>query len=173
MYVEQAAASLEVRLAVPPTMWGGPVRYDAQLTSAHEMSPDELLQLVDVVRAAMQHQGVVREVLGSLEWKTYGQVSEIAVTVTATRKGTQVRVVANRSAAAAMIWGFSVSGGLVAGAITGAILNPGVVGGIAIMVAGGTAGLTLGRVLWARTARAFRRRFEQLRARLSRHLQAP
>jgi hypothetical protein len=171
VFLERAAATLDEREVASPTLWGGPSHYSASLTSTRQLSREELLEVVDVVRRTTQHQGSVQEVLGSLEWKTSGEVSEIVVTATATKEGAQVRVIADRSAASALTWGFTVAGGLVAGGITGAILEPSsVLAGIGIMAAGGTAGLALGRALCARSTRSFRRRFSRLRNELSGHL---
>jgi len=170
-FVKKAAITLDDRSAARSAFWGGPSVYDASLTSPRKLSRDELLQLIDVVRGATQHQGSVQDVLGSLEWKTSGEVSEIAVTARALEQGTQIRIIVNRGAAAALTWGFSVAGGLVAAGITGAILDPdSVLVGIGILAGGGTAGLGLGRSIWARSTRRFQRKFMKLRDELSGHL---
>ena len=170
-FVKQAAITLADRSAARSAFWGGPSIYDASLTSSRQLSRDELLQLIDVVRGATQHQGSVQDVLGSLEWKTSGEVSEIAVTARAQEQGTQIRVIVNREGAAGLTWGLSVAGALAAGGITGAILEPAtVLGGIGLMATAGTVGFGLGRTLWAGSTRRFQQRFTRLREELSRYL---
>jgi len=170
-FVEKAALAVDSRSAARTALWGGPTAYDATLSSSRQLSRDDLLQLIDVIRGSTQHQGSVQDVLGSLEWKTSGQVSELAVTATARDQGTSIRIIGNRGAAAAMTWGFSVSGGLFAGMITGAILDPAtVLAGIGIIATAGVAGLGVGRSLWARSTRKFQQRFLKLRDELSRHV---
>jgi hypothetical protein len=152
-------------------VWGGPTAYESRLDSPRSLSSDELLRLVDVVRGATRQQGAVQEVLGALEWKTIGELSEIAVTAAPGAAGTRVRVLGDRGAAAALTWGLSVAGGLVAGGITGAVLEPAtVLGGVGILAAAGTAGVGLARALWARSTGRFQRRFTRLSEELSQFL---
>jgi len=170
-FVERAALELGNRSATQSPFWGGPSVYESQLSTQWQFSSDELLRLIDVVRGSTQHQGSVKEVLGSLEWKTVGEVNEIAVTATSQEQGTSIRVIGNRGAAATLTWGFSVAGGFVAAGITGAFLSPdSLLVGIGILATGGTAGLGLGRALWARSTRKFQQRFMNLREDISRHL---
>lgn len=170
-FVERAALALDSRTAAQSPIWGDPSVYECQLSSQRKYTPDELLRLIDVVRDSTQHQGSVQDVLGSLEWKTIGQVNEIAVIATSQEQGTSIRIIGDRGAAATLTWGFSVAGGIVAAGITGALLSPdSLLVGIGILATGGTAGLGLGRALWARSTRKFQQRFMNLREELSRHL---
>lgn len=170
-FIEQAAATLDERSAARSALWGGPTAYESCLDSPRSLSGDELLRLVDVVRGATQHQGSVQEVLGALEWKTTGQLSEIAVTAAPGADGTRVRLLGDRGGAAALTWGLSIAGGLAAGGITGAVLEPAtVLGGIGVMAAAGAAGLGLARSLWARSTGKFRQRFTRLSEELSQFL---
>jgi hypothetical protein len=170
-FVERAALALDSRTPAQSPIWGDPSVYQCQLSSQRKYSPDELLRLIDVVRDSTQHQGSVKDVLGSLEWKTIGQVNEIAVTATSQEQGTSIRVIGDRGAAATLTWGFSVAGGIVAAGVTGAFLSPdSLLVGIGILATGGTAGLGLGRALWARSTRKFQQRFMNLREEISRHL---
>jgi len=170
-FVERAALALDRRSATKSPFWGDPSVYECQLSSQRQYSSDELLRLIDVVRGSTQHQGSVQDVLGSLEWRTVGQVNEIAVTATSQEQGTSIRVIGDRGAAATLTWGFSVAGGFVAAGITGAFLSPdSLLVGIGILATGGAAGLGLGRALWAMSTRRFQQRFMNLREDLSRHL---
>jgi len=170
-FVKQAAAALEDRSAARAALWGGPTLYASHLASSRKLSRDEMLRLVDRVRGVTQRQGGVQEVLGAVEWKTSGQPSELAVTITPGGDVTRVRMMGDRGGAAALTWGLSVAGGLAAGGIAGAILEPAtVLGGIGVMTATVTAGLGLARALWGRSTQKFEARFAQLREELSRYL---
>ena len=169
--VERAASMLENRMGTRAGWWGGPVTYESQVATPEKLSHQQLLELVDVVRSATRHQGEVKEVLGSLEWKTTGELSQIAVTVRAGEDGTAVQILGDRGASAFLTWLFSIAGGFAAGGIVGAIVEPTTaLGGVGIMAACGAAGVGLARSLWARTTRTFRRRFTELGERLSNHV---
>jgi len=169
--VQRAAATLDLQSG-PREARLGSNRLAADVMSDRELSREELLGVVDFVRRTTRHQGRVSEVLGTVEWKTSGQPSEIAVTALPVESGTRIGIVADRSAASAMTWGFSVAGGLVAGAITGAILEPSsILVGAGLLGAGGTAGLGLGAALWARSTRRFRQAFGELTTALTAYLQ--
>lgn len=170
-FVERAAAMLESRKRTRAGLWGGPVTYEARVSTPEKLSHGQLLELVDVVRSVTRHQGDVKEVLGSLEWKTVGEVSQIAVTVRAEEDGTIVQILGDRGQSAALTWFLSIFGGLATGGIVGAIVEPAtVLGGVGIMAACGAAGAAAARSLWAHTTRKFRRRFIDLSERLSSHI---
>jgi hypothetical protein len=170
-FVERAAAMLENRMRTRASFWGGPVTYESRVSAPERLSHGQLLELVDIVRSVTRHQGNVKEVLGSLEWKTVGEVNQIAVTVRAEEDETIVQILGNRGASSALTWICSIAGGFATGGIVGAIVEPAtVLGGVGIMAACGAAGVAVARSLWAHTTRKFRRRFIDLSERLSSHI---
>lgn len=141
---------------------GGEVRRDIRLVHEGPMSPTAMQALVMTIRSAMQHQGTTREVLGALEWSSVGQPSQVAVTARTEDDRTVVQVVADRSAAANLTVVGSVGLGVFAAAITGAIVEPAALGGIALMGSGVVAGAGLARAVWQRTSRNFQKKLERL-----------
>jgi len=151
--------------------FGGGSRYQLRLAHDKELAPDQLRDLAAVIRRALGHQGEMSEVMGALEWKTVGEVSQIAVTIGNSDGGTNVEVIADRSGAAVLTGVGSMSLGLVAGAITGAIVEPGAAIGISIMVGGAAAGAMMTRALWRRSTAKFKQKLNTLTDALQRHLQ--
>jgi hypothetical protein len=143
-------------------VFGGRLRYDVRLVHDAELSPDRLQDLAMAIRSAMQHQGRTQEVLGALEWTTVGDVSQVAVTARAHAGRTTVHVIADRAGSALVTAVGSVVLGAFAAAITGAIVEPGVAGGVAIMGAGLVGGAALARAIWRRTTRGFQRKLARL-----------
>ena len=141
---------------------GGHVRHDVRLVHDAALSPDQMQDLVMAIRTAMQHQGRTREVMGTLEWTTFGDVSQVAVTVRAHGGRTTVHVLADRSGSAVLTAVGPIALGAFVAAITGAILEPGVAGGVAIMGAGLAGGAALARAIWQRTTRGFQRKLTRL-----------
>ncbi len=151
--------------------FGGGSRYQLRLTHDKELSPEQLRDLAAVVRRVLGHQGETSEVMGALEWKTVGEVSQIAVTIGNSDGETNIEVIADRNAAAILTGMGSIGLGLFAGAITGAIIEPDVTIGISIMAGGAVAGVTLTRALWRRSTAKFKQKLNALTDALQRHLQ--
>jgi hypothetical protein len=67
-FIDQAAASL---LRDPPGtgpgLLGGAVTYRVQDTFARTLTRAQQVELLDVVRGALQHQGEIRDVMGAAE----------------------------------------------------------------------------------------------------------
>jgi hypothetical protein len=141
---------------------GGTFTHDIRLVHEPALSPDQLQGLVMAIRSAMEHQGRTREVMGSLEWTTVGEVSQVAVTATPHEGGTTIHVIADRTGSAILTTVGSVGLGVFAAAITGAIFEPGVAGGVAVMGTGLAAGALLARTIWQRTTRGFQRKLARL-----------
>jgi hypothetical protein len=141
---------------------GGTFTHDIRLVRQPALSPDQLQGMIMAIRSAMEHQGKTGEVMGSLEWTTVGEVSQVAVTATSHEGGTTIHVIADRTGSAILTTVGSVGLGVFAAAITGAILEPGVTGGMAVMGAGLAGGAMLSRSIWQRTSRGFRRKLARL-----------
>ena len=158
-FVDRAAASLP---AVRQDRWasvlGGPTAYYLEKSLPAQLSEERLLDAVHVIRRIMQHQGRVKEVLGTVEWSTVGEVSQVAVTVDGRQNETAIRVTGDRGPAAVLTLVSSCGAWALAGAVTGAILEPGLVGGLSIMGTALVAGLGTARALWATSTRNFKRR---------------
>jgi len=141
---------------------GGTFTHDFRVVHEPALSPGQLQGLVMALRGAIRHQGRTREVMGSLEWTTVGGVSQVAVTATQNAGGTTIHVIADRTGSAILTTAGSIGLGVFAAAITGAILEPGLAGGLAVMSAGLAGGMILARTIWQRTTRGFQQKLAHL-----------
>lgn len=141
---------------------GEPMRYELRLSHDAPSTPEQLQDLMMQIRSIMQQQGQVHEVLGALEWKSGADVDQVAVTARVRGDRTTVQIVADRGGAAALsAIGFTAIG-LFSAAVTGSILDPGLIGGIALMSSGAAAGGLLGWATWRRGSRLFRAKLARL-----------
>ena len=171
-FVDQAAASLAHDPAVKKhSLLGGPLTHHLGDTFARTLTDAERIELLDVIRGVLKHQGEVNEVMGSLEWKTVGRMNGMTVTINSNDESVAVRVFNDLSGIAALTWVASIATGLVAGGIVVDSLQPAsLLVAASILGAGGTVGLGVARTIWSATTRAFRRRAERLREEIARYL---
>jgi hypothetical protein len=162
--VERAATSVgRGSESVADKLLGGPTKYGFEHTVEGALPEGGYSRIVDAIRRATDHHGEVGSELGSLSWRTVGEVSQVHVVVRPEGERTRIQVTADRGPASAMTLIFCVAGGLVGGGILGAIIEPStVVGGAAILAGMGTGGLTLARTLWSRGSKRFNERFGAL-----------
>lgn len=162
--VDQAVAFLpEGGESTLDRVLGGPTRYRLEHSVDHAAGEDDLARAVDAIRRETGHHGKVSSELGGITWETDGEPSQLHVDLTPRGDGTEVRLSVNRDAAFILTWFFSVAGGLVAGGVTGAVVQPDtLLGGLAIMGGTVTGGLALARTLWGRSTRVVRARVERL-----------
>jgi hypothetical protein len=167
--VERAAALLPAAGAgALVRVFGGPGLYQMEYTATGEISRDGLTRVVDAIRRVTGHQGKVTEVLGSLEWETVGELSQIHVTVSTVEGQTAVRVLANRELAGALTYFLSGVVGLIGMGIIGAITEPTTVLGITSLVAGCLGGAFLtSRTLFKSTAKRFSSKLRDLMGAMS------
>ncbi|MGD2153421.1 MAG: hypothetical protein PVG79_09140 [Gemmatimonadales bacterium] len=162
--VERAAALLPAASAgMAVRIFGGPSLYQMEYTATGELSKDNLNRVVDAIRRVTSHQGKVSEVLGSLEWETVGELSQIHVTVTPREGQTTVRVLANRGPAGALTYFLPGLAGLLGIGIIGAITEPTTAVGVTSLVAGCLGGAFLtARTIFKSTTKRFRSRLRDL-----------
>jgi hypothetical protein len=159
--VVERAASLLPRTTTSrlARVFGGPSTYQLEYSAAGEISRDEFGKIVDAIRRAAGHQGQVNEVLGSLEWNTVGEVSQIHVTVSPRDGQTAVRVFANRGPAGGLTFIFPGLAGVLGFVITGAITEPSTALEILSLAAIAMSGAFLtARTIWKTTTSRFRPR---------------
>lgn len=141
---------------------GEPMRYELRLSHDAPSTPEQLQDLMMQIRSLMQQQGQVHEVLGALEWKTGADLDQVAITARSHADRTTVQIVADRGGAAAVsAIGFTAIG-LFSAAVTGSIIEPGLIGGVALMTGGVAAGGLLGWAVWRRGSRLFREKLARL-----------
>ncbi len=141
---------------------GEPLHYELRLVHDSASTPEQLQDLMMHVRSIMQQQGQVQEVLGALEWKVGGDLDQVAVTARVRGDRTSVQIVADRGGAAAVSsLGFTALG-LISATVTGSMVEPGVLGGVALMTGGAAAGALLGWATWRRGSRLFREKLARL-----------
>ena len=161
--VNEVAGQLPLAGSGTESRWlGEPMRYELRLSHDAPSTPEQLQDLMMHVRSIMQQQGQVQEVLGALEWKAGADLDQVAVTARVRGERTTVQIVADRSGAAAIsAIGFTAIG-LFSAAVTGSIIEPGVIGGVALMSGGAAAGALLGWAIWRRGSRLFRAKLARL-----------
>lgn len=167
--VEQAA-SLVPRTGAGKMarLFGGPSVYQMEYSVAGEFPKDDFGKVVDAIRRITGHQGQVTEVLGSLEWQTVGEVSQILVTVSPRDGLTSVKILANRGPAAVLTFVFPGLAGLIGIGIAGAIIEPSTVPGVLSIIVAALGGAFLtSRTIWKATTARFRTRLRELMASLS------
>jgi hypothetical protein len=121
-----------------------------------------------VIRKEAAHQGTAAEVLGGVEWKTVGEVSSLSINITPREGATSIQIVGDRGGAAFVTVLFSLLGPAFASGVLGSILEPTTAAGIVTMVGGlFTGGILVGRTLWVRSSRSFRRKLDRILERLA------
>ena len=171
-FIDQAVASLAHDAAVKEfSLLGGPLTHQLGDTFARTLTDAERIEVLDVVRGVLKHQGEVNEVMGSLEWKTVGRMAKTTVTISSSDEGVAVRVFGDLTGIAALTWVGSIATGLAVGGILVDSLQPdSLLVGAWILGAWGTVGFGVARTIWSATTRAFRRRTERLREEIARYL---
>jgi hypothetical protein len=160
--IPRAAEGRMVRL------FGGPSLYQMEYTAKGEVAREDMGELVDAIRRVTGHQGEVSEVLGSLEWKTVGEVSQILVTVSPREGRTSIKILANRAGAGVMTFVFPGLAGLLGIMIAGAIIEPTTAPGVLSIIAAAMGGAFLtSRTIWKATTSRFRARLHELMGLLS------
>ena len=149
-------------------LFGGPSVYQMEYVARGEIAKEDMGKLVDAIRQATGQQGEVKEVLGSLEWKTVGEVSQILVTVSPREGQTSIKILANRAGAGIMTFVFPGMAGLVSIGIAGAIIEPSTVPGVLSIIVAAMGGAFLtSRSIWKATTSRFRARLHELMGSLS------
>ena len=161
--VSEVAGQLPLTSGGAEGRWlGEPMRYELRLSHDAPSTPEQLQDLMMQVRSITQQQGQVQEVLGALEWKAGADLDQVAVTARVRGKRTTVQIVADRSGAAAVsAIGFTALG-LFSAAVTGSVIEPGLIGGVALMTGGSAVGALLGWATWKRGSRLFRAKLARL-----------
>jgi hypothetical protein len=106
--------------------------------------------------------GRVTEVLDGVEWTSVGETTQVTVVVRPAAGRTRVQLLANRGGSALLCYLGPGLGGLLAGVITGALLEPNAGIGILIMGTALGAGFLGARTIWAAATRRFQRTFASL-----------
>lgn len=167
--VERAAALVGTASEGPlARLCGGPVKYQLTYSAEHEVPRDELARLVDVIRQVTGHHGTADEVLGALEWKTVGELSQTHVTVRPRDGRTAVHVSTDRSGAAILTIFLPGTAWFIAMGITGAALDPQGAAAVFLLMGGALAGwLATIRTMWRSGSNRYRAKLRALMAALS------
>lgn len=167
--IEPRAVEAAVRMMERPpespvhALLGGPTRYRLEASVSGWLPEERLPHVLDAIRRAADHHGEADSELGSLAWKTVGEVSQLHVVVRPEGDRASVQLSADRSGAFILTWFLSVAGGMVGAGIIGAITEPTtLLGGVSLFAGMTAAGLGTARTLWARGTRRFRTRFSGL-----------
>jgi len=162
--VMRAAAAVDAGASggAAARFFGGPEKFEAQYEARGELTRERYGDVVEAIRRVMGKSGAVSEVLDGLEWKSVGETTQVTVLVRPAAGRTRVQILADRGGSALLAFLFPGMGALIGGAIAGAVIDPGVSQGIAIMGTAAAAGLATGRTIWAAATRRFRRKFAAL-----------
>jgi hypothetical protein len=162
--VAEAAATLSTEAAsTAAKILGGPARYHLEYTREGEVTQEDLSRIVDVIRREAKQQGEANRMLGALEWKTVGEVSQLYVNVIPRDGETSVQVVADRSAAGLLTYLFPGISALVSIGGVGAALEPNTVLGVLALIGACTGGAFLfSRGVWSASTKSFKKRLSGL-----------
>ena len=149
---------------------GGPLTHHVGDTYARALTQSQRAELVDVIRQALRHPGEVRDVMGSIEWRSVGQLGLTKVTIHAHKESVSIRVFADLSGLAAGIWGASMLASMILGSVVVDIVHPTFLGALPILGAAAVVGAGVARTLWSATTKFFRRRTDRLREELAAYL---
>ena len=170
-FVDQAAASLALDPATKGLkLLGGPRSHHVSDTFARTLTAAQQVELLDVIRGAVRHSGEVREVMGSLEWRTVGRMSQTTVTINSDDDSVAVRVFNDLSGIAVLTWVPAIVIGLGVGGIVVDTLQPSLLVTVSILGVAAAVGAGVARTIWSATTGFFRGRTERLRDEIARHL---
>lgn len=172
-FVEEAAASLahDSERTGLSIVLGGPTQHQLRSTFRRRFAESERAELLDAVRRYAGHDGEIREVLGSVEWRSMGLVTGTTLAIDEGDDKIVIRVRADASGLAAFTWIGSIVAGLVAGGVAVGAVQPGSILGVAAIVgSGGAVGVGLARSLWSRAARRVQDRARRLQDEVGRFL---
>ncbi len=161
--VARAAALVEAgKPGLAARIFGGPTDFDAEYQATGELPRERYGDVVEAIRRALGQPGKTSEILDGLEWKSVGETTQITVAVRPSAGKTKVQILADRGGSAVIAYLFPGAAGLLGGAIAGAILEPGLGGGLAIMGTAAATGFLAARTIWSAATRRFRRKFASL-----------
>lgn len=161
--VARAAAFLVIDTpSTAARIFGGPSDFSAAHEAPGEIPRERYGDVVEAIRRVMGTPGRTSEVLDGLEWKSWGETTQVTVVVRPTAGRTRVQILADRGGSAIIAYLVPSVGALLGGAITGAILEPHVGGGLLIIGTAAGVGFLGARTIWAAATRRFRRKFASL-----------
>ncbi len=166
--IARAAALLgsvrgEERSGVGAAIFGLPGRVQLGFEVDGHLPPEELGRILEVIRREAGHQGNASEVLGGVEWKTVGELSNIHVNISPRGDTTSVQIVGDRSAAGALTFTFPMAGAAILVGALGAAFEPSSAAGIVSLVGGLLgSGFLVARTLWVATGKRFHRKLSHL-----------
>jgi hypothetical protein len=161
--VTRVAALLDVEgPSRAAAIFGGQAEFRAEHEGAGVLPREHYGDVVDAIRRVIGQQGQTKEVLDALEWKSVGETSQITVVVRPKDATTAVHVLANRGASAGLVYLPVGVAGLLAGLITGAIIEPGLAGGLTIMGTAAAAAFLTARTIGKAATRRFEGKFATL-----------
>lgn len=167
--IEEAAKAMEMRSADSPaaTSMGFPPTVQLERVVPVRLNPDNLPQLLDLIRDEFARQGIVQEVLGGFEWRASSIMGGRYVSIRAEGESTGIRALGNyRDGLLTFALGpgpiLGVCGGLLAAALAGP--NPFVVAPAGLLA--WASALVPWRVLFGRENNSLRRVLDSIERRL-------
>ena len=170
-FIDQAAASLLNDLPGRDSgLLGGSTTYLVQDDFARTLTPSQRAELLDVIRASLRNQGVVRDVMGSVEWSSVGQWDRTTVTMHSHDERVSIRVFTDLSGMAAMTWVVTIVSSLAGAAVIVDLVQPSFLAALPIFGIAGVVGVGVARTIWSATRKFFRRRTDRLREEIGSYL---
>ena len=142
------------------SMIGGPLMYRHERTLPGKVSEEGLSRVLQSVRRTAARQGKSEHVLGSLEWQTVDEASQIFVNVSARDVDTAIEVVGDRRTAGALtVLLPTVASFLGSLILVNKVIEPTTALGVAGIFGSvfGSAAI-VSRAMWSRTSASFQRR---------------
>ena len=154
-FVVEAAEAL-VRAGPPGgnSLLGGPIHLQAVQVVTEPFSTGQMQAVIDEIRRITGRHGRASQVADAIEWHGKDQLGSTSVSVSRVGQETRVRVIANRSDAAAVLYTLGAIGAVIGAGAAGAAVSPLGAAVVAPTVIGvlGASWLSL-RTFWSRYAR--------------------
>ena len=149
---------------------GGSTTYLVEDDFARTLTRSERTELLDVIRASLRNQGAVRDVRGSVEWRSVGQWDRTTVTMDSDDERVSIRVFTELSGIAAMTWVVTIASSLAGAAVIVDLMQPAFRAALPMVGIAAVVGVGLARTIWSATRKFFRRRTERLRKEIALYL---
>ena len=150
---------------------GGAVKYRLEHTVPVALTDERIGAVTSAIRSAADHHGKLEANVAGLEWRSYGEPSQMYVTAMKGPDQTNVSVSVDRNAGLLLTGLVNTLGGVLAGVLGYGLLEPeSAIVTTGLIAAGLGGGLMTARAYWRASSRSFRRKVDQIMESVTRTL---